>query len=77
MRRARTEIGRLVCWSVLIAIASICWFVAIPATRRTNDPVGEGLVIHFLIRWGPPIAAGWLGLQQLLARRQRLRSQRL
>src|SRR5688572_9386908 len=54
-------------WLALAAVASICWFILIPMTRRTHDPVGEGLVFAFLIRWGPLFALAWLLFQELLA----------
>ena len=76
VRRARDWQRRAVWWSVLVVAALFCWLVMIPATRRTNDPVGEGLVLHFLIRWGPPLGALWLALQELLAARERSRAAR-
>jgi len=66
VRRSKSRLGQLVCWTILAGIALFCWLHLIPATRRTNDPSGEGLILHFLIRWGPVIASGWLVLQHMI-----------
>ena len=70
LRRWRTPPVRFCSWILVAIIAFACWFVFVPATRRTNDPGPEGILLGFLIRWGPLLAAAWLGLQEILAARE-------
>ena len=70
LRRWRTTGVRVCSWMGIAAIALVCWFVLVPATTRTNDPGSEGILLGFLIRWGPLLAAAWLGLQEILAARE-------
>jgi hypothetical protein len=70
IRRARHERWRIGSWIAWLLYSIALWTICLPQTRRTNEPQGEGLVIVFLIRWGPFFAAAWLVLQQWLASRE-------
>lgn len=70
IRRTRDELWRLVAWILWLLYSVALWSICLPQTRRTNDPTGEGLIIVFLLRWGPFLAAGWLALQHWLAARE-------
>ena len=76
VRRSHLMGWRLTWWAILVALALACWLILIPTTRRTRDPGTEGIVLQFLIRWGPLLAAGWLALQELLGARDRRRLRR-
>ena len=55
--------------AAFLMLALLCWFL--PKVQRTNEPGPEGIVLEFLLLWGPVIAAAWLGLQEVLGANER------
>ena len=67
LRYARgSKIRRALGWSLWCVWSLGLWFICLPATTRTNEPSGEGIVIIFLLTYGPLVGAVWLVVQQIL-----------
>ena len=64
----RLQLGAWAVWSLW---ALGIWLLCLPQAERTNEPTGETLVLIFLLRWGPVIAAAWLALQHWFGVRAR------
>ncbi len=65
--RARRALG----WSLWCVWSLGLWFICLPATTRSNAPSSEGIVIIFLLKYGPLLGAVWLVVQHILGMRSR------